>query len=290
MLIYYDSRCAEYATLGHPEAPFRAAATADVLRHQEPGWQWERPVAASREEIVRVHTAHHWDRLATPRDFDADTPYIEGIRDHAARAAGGALAVARQALAGVRAFSLMRPPGHHACADEAMGFCYLNSVALAAFEARALGAERVAVFDFDAHHGNGTQDILAHKPGLCYGSVHQYPCYPGTGGTSFDNIVNAHIPPEGARDEHMMALGKVWRQLLAFQPSLILVSAGFDAYRDDPLTEMSLEENDFHTLGCWLRECGLPVGAILEGGYSRDLPELVLAFLRGWEGAPAPRL
>ena len=283
MVIYYDCQCAEYGFVGHPEAPFRVTATASHLKQAMPDWQWVVPEPASEEDILRVHVAHHWNRLRIARNFDADTPFCDDIRDHAARAAGAAVAVARQALAGNKAFSLMRPPGHHATADEAMGFCYLNSVAIAAHYARAQGAERVAVFDFDAHHGNGTQDLLAMKPGYFYGSAHQYPCYPGTGGTSFGNVVNGLVPPEAPRDEHMLALGRVWQSILAFKPDLILVSAGFDSYCDDPLTEMSLEASDFHTLGVWMRDCGVKCGAVLEGGYSRDLPELVLAFLRGWE-------
>ena len=114
-------------------------------------------------------------------DFDADTPAYPQIAAHARRSVGGALQALQSARAGEMAFSLMRPPGHHATRNGAMGFCYLNSIAIAALEARAAGFQRVAVFDFDVHHGNGTEDILLDQPGCAFFSVHQYPCYPGTG-------------------------------------------------------------------------------------------------------------
>ncbi len=180
----------------------------------------------------------------------------------------------------------MRPPGHHATADKAMGFCYLNQVAVAALEARAHhGAERVAVWDFDAHHGNGTEAILHGREGFLYSSVHQYPGYPGTGTQDHGNCRNLPVPPLTPREDHLEALRASWDAVVGFRPDLVLVSAGFDAYAGDPITEMTLEAEDFATLGGWLRECGLPTAAILEGGYSGDLPRLVGAFLDRGRGS-----
>ncbi|HZZ20154.1 MAG TPA: histone deacetylase, partial [Opitutaceae bacterium] len=150
---------------------------------------------------------------------------------------------------------------------------------------RDLGASRVAIWDFDAHHGNGTEDILRGREGFLFCSVHQSPCYPGTGLRTSDNCHNWPIPPDAPRPIHMDALRQSLDTITAFKPDLVLVSAGFDAYAADPITEMTLEAEDFGTLGTWLGQSGLPAAAVLEGGYSPDLPRLVAAFLRSWEDA-----
>jgi acetoin utilization deacetylase AcuC-like enzyme len=232
---------------------------------------------------LRAHTSEHLARICDPaHDFDADTPAYPGIYEHALRAAGAAVDAARAALRGDRAFSLMRPPGHHAMRDRAMGFCYFSNIAIAALDALAHGAERVAIWDFDAHHGNGTEDVVANNPRIAFASIHQFPGYPGTGTRSFGNIHNFPVAPLTPRAKHVAEVRRALEQLLVFQPDLLLVSAGFDAYAGDPITEMTLEPDDFATFGEWLRETDISSGAILEGGYSNDLPELIDAFLGGW--------
>jgi acetoin utilization deacetylase AcuC-like enzyme len=232
---------------------------------------------------MRGHTSEHLARIrAAAHDFDPDTPAHPGIYEHAARAAGAAVDVARAAMDGEMAFSLMRPPGHHAMRDRAMGFCYFSHIALAALDALANGAERVAIWDFDAHHGNGTEDIVANNPRIVFASIHQFPGYPGTGTRSFGNIHNFPVAPLTPRSDHMVEVRRALDQVVAFQPNLLLVSAGFDAYAGDPITEMTLEPDDFATFGEWLRDTNIPAGAILEGGYSDDLPQLIDAFLTGW--------
>ena len=273
-----------------PEQPARVTRSAAHLRAAHPDWSWRVPEAARVTDAVLglVHAPAHLRRLGLGRDFDADTPYFPDIRDHARRAVAAALEAAQHALA-VRApvFSLMRPPGHHATAGQAMGFCYLNQVAVAAAHAQEqLGARRVAVWDFDAHHGNGTESILRERRDCLFASVHQHPGYPGTGTTDLGPLIrNWPIAPRTPRQEHMAALRESFEAVLAFAPDLILVSAGFDAYAKDPITAMSLEREDFATLGRWLREAGRPVAAVLEGGYHDDLPLLVDAFLTAWHGA-----
>jgi acetoin utilization deacetylase AcuC-like enzyme len=217
-------------------------------------------------------------------DFDTDTPCFPRIHEHAFRSVGGALHALKAARAGEAAFSLLRPPGHHATRDRAMGFCYLNSMAIAVLEALETGASRVAVFDFDVHHGNGTEAILVDRADCAYFSVHQYPAYPGTGTRSFKNCHNYPVAPGAARDTYRAALQRALKEMEGFQPTLIGVSAGFDAYRGDPLCDEPLEADDFYWLGEMIRKMKLPAFSLLEGGYSHELPELIFAYLKGLTG------
>jgi acetoin utilization deacetylase AcuC-like enzyme len=165
-----------------------------------------------------------------------------------------------------------------------MGFCYLNSMAIAALEALATGASRIAVFDFDVHHGNGTEAILAGRDNSAYFSVHQYPAYPGTGTRSFKNCHNYPVAPGVARETYRAALQEALKEMAAFKPTLVGVSAGFDAYRGDPLCDEPLEAEDFHWLGERINSLGVPAFSLLEGGYSNELPELIFSYLKGLSG------
>ncbi len=217
------------------------------------------------------------------QDFDADTPAHPGIYEHATRAAGAAVEVARAAFERTPRFQSDASAGSSRYARSAMGFCYFSNIAVAALDALANGAERVAIWDFDAHHGNGTEDIVANNPQIVFASIHQFPGYPGTGTRSFGNIHNFPVVPLTPRSEHVAEVRRALDELVAFQPDLLLVSAGFDAYAGDPITEMTLEPEDF--VDVWRSGCAkrnIPAGAILEGGYSDDLPELIDAFLSGW--------
>ncbi len=268
-----------------PEQPARITKSAAHLRSAYPEWEWRHPLAAPEELLLLAHTPEHLKRLVQPRDFDSDTPFFNGIFDYARRSVGAAVSAAEYAFkSGEPAFSLMRPPGHHATASQAMGFCYLNSIAIAVLHARKhLGARRVAVWDFDAHHGNGTEGILRGQKDVLFTSVHQFPGYPGTGTSSIENCCNWPVPPQFPANQHMDALRESLDRVQEFSPDLILVSAGFDAYARDPITSMTLEMSDFATLGRWLRETRRPAAAILEGGYSQELPLLIDAFLFTWK-------
>src|SRR5438477_9537260 len=285
MIIFHDPHCVGYSSPGHPERPERIIKTVPLLKDRHPSWEWREPQPAKERNLLRAHSAKHLERVKNPiGDFDPDTPTYPKIYDYALKSAGAGIEAAHAALAGERAFSLMRPPGHHATRDRAMGFCYFSNIAIAALDALENGAERVAIWDFDAHHGNGTEAIVANNPRIRFASIHQFPAYPGTGAKSFANIDNYPVPPGRPRSEHVDVAKLALDRLIAFKPSLILVSAGFDAYARDPLVQMTLEQEDFASFGEWLNKIDIPVAVILEGGYSDDLPKLIDAFLSAWDG------
>ncbi len=316
MIIFHDESCLEYSTPSHPERPARIARSVALLKERHPDWEWRIPEPVSEAAVLRAHSRDHLESIRNAtRDFDADTPVYPKIYEHALRSAGAAIEAVRAALSDERAFSLMRPPGHHATRGRAMGFCYFNNVAIAALDALALvptgredadqpgssnsanattdrsplaitkaSVERVAIWDFDAHHGNGTEAIVARNSQVAFASIHQFPGYPGTGTSSFANVMNYPLGPGTPRDHHIEVAKLALEKLVAFKPDLLLVSAGFDAYARDPLLQMTLEREDFATLGDWLRQLDIPIATILEGGYSDDLPELIDVFLTAWNG------
>ncbi len=268
----------------HPECPDRLRAVLRALEHPDfvPLLREQAPPATTAQ-LCRVHDAAYVEAmLARPLAesetiaLDADTVMGPGSMEAALRAAGGACAAVDAVMEGWagRAFAAVRPPGHHAEASRAMGFCLFNGAAVAAEHARAhWGLSRVAVVDFDVHHGNGTQAMFWDRPGLCYLSSHQFPCYPGTGlaaeqGTS-GNIINMPLPPgtDGAGFRAAW-LATGLPALAAFAPELLIVSAGFDAHRADPLAQLRLDTADF----AWITQQLLAASAgrlvsVLEGGY-----------------------
>ena len=286
MKVITDERCTGYSHPGHPERAERILATWEKLRNQtELPITWSAPGPCDDTAILRAHTPEHLVRLGRLEDYDEDTPAYPDLLNYARASVGAALDALKAARAGETVFSLMRPPGHHATRNRAMGFCYLNNIAIAALEALATGAKRVAVLDFDVHHGNGTEAILLNKPGAAFFSIHQFPCYPGTGTRNLgNNCYNYPVLPQTLRGEYRHVLASALEHLQTFKPTLVAVSAGFDAYARDPLAQGALEAEDFYWLGQSLRNLGVPLFSLLEGGYSAELPELILAYLKGVDG------
>jgi acetoin utilization deacetylase AcuC-like enzyme len=286
-LLYTHPACLEHDPGSHhPESPARLQAVLAAL--SDPQYarleRREAPEAAF-DDVLRVHPRHHVEHIlgAVPKAghvaIDADT-VLSPASGRAALRAAGAVAAAVDAVVGKQAdnaFCAVRPPGHHAEPERAMGFCLFNNAAIGALRAREVhGLDRVAVVDFDVHHGNGTQAAFEADDNLFYASTHQYPLYPGTGAASeigVGNIVNAPLRPMSGSGPFRLAMtGRVLPALDAFRPDLVVISAGFDAHRSDPLAQLMLEEADY----TWVTEKLIEIAyrhadgrlvSTLEGGY-----------------------
>ena len=268
-----------HPTVHHPESTRRLEVLLEAVG------EWQECGPASVEQVERCHTPEHVARIrAVESDtwLDADTPASATSFEAALLAAGGAIEAAR-----VGGFALVRPPGHHALPERAMGFCLVDNVAVAARYAQAeLGIERVAIVDWDVHHGNGTQDIFWDDPSVLYVSLHQWPFYPGSGrpGEGNDTTVNVPLPAGSGNEEYVRAFEEIVEPAVrGFEPDLLIVSAGFDAHADDPLASMEVTGLGFRELARRCRGLAPRVAAVLEGGYNLEtLPGLVHAALDGF--------
>ncbi len=288
---------------GHPECPQRLAAISDqliasgldiALEHRE-------APLATMEQLGRAHSSGYVAELkefleqvqhsGQSRHLDPDTLACPGTWAAALRAAGAAVAATEAVVAGElsNAFCLVRPPGHHATRDEAMGFCFFNTVAVAARHALdVLGLQRVAIIDFDVHHGNGTEDIIAGDERVLMASFFQHPLYPGTGAVPRGtNMVNVPVPPYTRGAELREIIDAMWLpRLEEFKPQMLFISAGFDAHREDELGQLGLVEADYEWITRQMmllaeRHCQGRIVSCLEGGYALSaLGRSVVAHLR----------
>jgi len=279
-----DIRCAEYSFKKHPERPLRILKTIERLKNQnEVAIEWGEPEIINDDMILRVHSIDLIKQVKNPNgNFDLDTPAYPNIYEYAVRAVGGAIASAKCIFNNQIGFSLMRPPGHHATRYRAMGFCYFNNIAIAVKMLIDDFHLKVAIYDFDLHHGNGTEEIFLNQKNVAFYSVHEFPHYPGTGGFNIgNNCFNYTIPPHAPRQVYLDKLSVSLNDLQKYDPDVIAVSAGFDGFKKDPLGTEALEVEDYYWLGRQLKMTGKKIFCVLEGGYSKELPELILAFLKG---------
>ena len=310
LILIHSERFAEHQTPpGHPERPERAEAMDAVAnRWRARGAEIVAPRAATSEQLLRVHAPEHVHRMAEmagkPAALDPDT-YTSPESHEIALLAAGAVADAVErvmAAPNVAAAALVRPPGHHAERGRTMGFCLFNNAAVGAAHARALGANKVAIVDYDVHHGNGTQHIFDSDPHVLYVSTHQFPYYPGTGaadeiGREAGRGFTVNLPLEvGAVDEdYQTAFASVVVPVVRqFAPDLVIVSAGFDAHERDPLGGMRVTTPAFGAMTRELKAladecCGGRIVAVVEGGYDlQALAGSLDAAIDALNGAPAP--
>lgn len=310
-LLVTDERCLEHNPGEfHPESPARLRAILSAIEGS-PGQDTELrcPAPATREQLLTVHSPAHVDRLLAlegkSERLEADTVVSPGSIQAALLSAGGAIeSVAAVSSGGARgAFSLTRPPGHHAEPDRAMGFCLFNNVAIAAAHAiEQLGHERILLIDWDVHHGNGTQSAFYHRDDVLFFSTHRLPFYPGTGaleergeGSGLGYNVNVPLPPRLGDGDYAAIFDELLDPIAdSYRPDLVLVSAGFDSHLDDPLGGMAVSPEGFAYLckkvrSIAERHAGGKIALILEGGYDLDgLAQSVAACIDVLGGADAP--
>lgn len=278
-MVIFSPRCLEFDSPGHPESPERVGRTHELLLQK--GYQFVEPSPCTEEDLLLVHSPQLVKSVRENDFFDWDTPNIPHIYEYAALSVGASIEAMNLSFTAGRTFSLMRPPGHHATRDRVGGFCYFNNIAVAVARALEL-CDKVAVIDFDGHHGNGTQAIFLGNEKVLYVSWHQIHIYPGTGYESQLNCLNYPLTPGADHTTFMRFFEKGLKEVEKAHPDLIAVSAGFDGYTGDPLTMLRFEKKTYLEIGAKINSLNVPSFAILEGGYGVEFPECVHMFLQGF--------
>lgn len=280
MKVVFSRECLGYDTPGHPESSERVRETHKLLKAK--GFGFVKPEVCSRQDLLLVHSPEMIDTVKHGRFDNLETPSLPGIYSYARLSAGGAMLAMDIAMREGRSFSLMRPPGHHAGKRTFEGFCYFNNIAVAVMKAlKRVG--KVAILDIDAHHGNGTQEIFMGNKKVVYVSLHQYGfIYPGTGKHSEGNCYNYPLESDTEEGHYLERLCSGLDRIIKFRPGLIAVSAGFDTFGKDPLANLRLTVESYYKIAKMISELGKPCFSVLEGGYSKSLPECVHSFLKGF--------
>jgi acetoin utilization deacetylase AcuC-like enzyme len=283
MKIVFSPKCLEYHQFGHPENPTRVRVAYEFLKNKvHRFYEFTEAKSCSIEDLLLVHSKEHIDNIKNGNFFDYDTPALPNIFNYAKLSAGAAIQAAEFVINGENAFSLMRPPGHHATKDKAMGFCYLNNIAIAVAKLLKEGkASKVAILDIDVHHGNGTQEIFLGKDYILYISLHQFPHYPLTGQESEKNCLNYCLQAGSDEKEYLSNIEKALKDIKSFNPDMLAISAGFDTYEQDMLSDINLKITTYRKIGRRIKELKLPWFAVLEGGYTSKLSECIYEFLSG---------
>ena len=278
--IIFSDQCLGYESPGHPESPERVRLCAKLLRRKR--FKFIQPFPCREEDILLAHSKTLLDRVKNGRFFDPDTPNLPGIFEYACLSAGAAVKAQEVALfEKVKALSLMRPPGHHAGYFDLGGFCYFNNIAIAIKKALVM-VKKAAIIDLDCHHGNGTQEIFAGESRVLFVSLHQSPLYPGTGLHSTGNLLNYPLDPGTDEKTYLAILKESLEKIRDFQPDVLGISLGFDTYRKDPITNLSLEISSYRKIGLMIAELPIQSFAVLEGGYHPAIAECLYQFILGW--------
>jgi acetoin utilization deacetylase AcuC-like enzyme len=288
MKIINSLRSIEYCKKGLPESPLRISKSVELLASE--GYTFIEPRIAEVSEVLAAHNPVFVSDLKNGifLNDEGETPNLDRIYDYSLLSAGGALTALDIALNGENSFSLMRPPGHHA-GIKVMGFCYLNNAAIATMKAKALGVERVAVLDIDYHHGNGTQEILLCRPGIMHVDIHEENGWPNTGNSNSLNCLNFLVSKKCTEQNYLETLDDALNVISIFDLNLLIVSAGFDTYRKDPVGGLEgLNLTSYFEIGKkinnFAKESDIRVCSILEGGYNTDtLPFCISNYLSGFK-------
>lgn len=281
MKIVFSKECLEYDSPGHPESSERIRGAYEFLRKYK-RFEFVKPGECSRQDLLLVHSKEMVDTIKHGKFVNYETPPLPNIYHYAKLSVGGSLLAMDFALREGTSFSLMRPPGHHASRKKFEGFCYFNNLAIAVMKALKK-VKKVGILDIDVHFGNGSQEIFLGNPKVIYVSLHQYEfIYPGTGKHSEGNCFNYPLESETEEREYLEKLEIGLYKLSNFKPDLIAVSAGFDTFEGDPLANLKLKIGTYAKISKMISELNIPRFAVLEGGYSKELPECVYSFLKSF--------
>ena len=278
MKIFFSHKCLEYRQEGHSESPARVKS---IYKYIKDKFDFSEPETCSDKDLLLCHDKDLINSIRHRKFSAADTPNLPGMFEFAKLSVGSAIGAAKHAVeTSENSFSLMRPPGHHAGKNFLGGFCYFNSIAIAV-KKMLEKVDKVAIIDIDGHHGNGTQDIFLGDERVLFMSLHQKNAFPVSGFVSDRNCYNYPLVPGTSGKDYLKIFSAALEDAEKFGPDIIAVSAGFDAYKKDPLLELGLDIETYFEIGDMISQLGVPAFSVLEGGYSEDIDKCVYQFLKG---------